>query len=736
MALCHRPEFEALELENEAKRFEGTDFRDAYLWPYINEEDLCRSRSLLLLMSTRGRCHPSELAISEHKAHHWGRNAYIFGFATSNGFGDHRMDLTSRGGDNSYGRLWNRNNDPAHFSTLDHWSHQYSFPGFLILEAQERVLSFLVKCAKLILHDLTGAAVLQAPIQPGGNLLKAEVGHASLATIAAEAPYQKPNDLDFARIASLLAAKYDQVSDHLWSLREDPGYFEAHILDSKEHRMELIPDIRGHVHPGCSIEHEDEFWAQVVAENISKAYAQCGIFGDLLSQADALSKLQMLYADAISTSDFPEPYTAAILLFQLSLKSVVWSSIEELRPTFHASPQMRHHFIRKEQTDPTAKPTVVRTKTSFDKDPLRTRTYWLLTRLWTGNRSEDELLEMLGTADVIDELQRLLDMEAAKASVSSYIVSVVGDMAFASECLNQLDSYQPWTRTQGNIPRTQRELAGQEFYERATSWKHVHLAISGSKGDLGDLAKPTNGKFAYPIAKRRTRENIESMRHAESNLDMLWKKVDDSIMTHAGELACAAVNRLQDRALQRTSEWTEPKKESVQPVIEELYIPFSQLHFDDPKVMYPTSFENSKRQPKQEIKTRRAWNLEAPAEPVAQVLEPEPAIQFSLNARALRVFKTLFFVPSTTSTPGEVAWADFLYAMVAVGFVPQKLYGSVWQFGPDPSKLAVERSIQFHEPHGANIKIPYQIARRHGRRLNRAYGWDGSSFTLEEKTKQ
>jgi hypothetical protein len=76
-----------------------------------------------------------------------------------------------------------------------------------------------------------------------------------------------------------------------------------------------------------------------------------------------------------------------------------------------------------------------------------------------------------------------------------------------------------------------------------------------------------------------------------------------------------------------------------------------------------------------------------------------------------------------------------LYTMASIGFVPEKLYGSVWQFSPDPEKLAVERSIQFHEPHGANTKILYRIARRYGRRLNRAYGWDGSSFALEEKTK-
>jgi hypothetical protein len=142
--------------------------------------------------------------------------------------------------------------------------------------------------------------------------------------------------------------------------------------------------------------------------------------------------------------------------------------------------------------------------------------------------------------------------------------------------------------------------------------------------------------------------------------------------------------------------------------------------------------------PKEKIKTRKLGSPEdvaANAEVVIPSAETEIKPVFVIDARALKVFKTMFFTPSLTSTPGEVAWADFLFAMVSVGFNPQKLYESVWQFSPDPDKLDAERSIQFHEPHGGNSKIPYQIARRHGRRLNRAYGWSGSSFTLEDKLK-
>ena len=88
------------------------------------------------------------------------------------------------------------------------------------------------------------------------------------------------------------------------------------------------------------------------------------------------------------------------------------------------------------------------------------------------------------------------------------------------------------------------------------------------------------------------------------------------------------------------------------------------------------------------------------------------------------------FTPSLTATPGEIPWPDFLHAMVSTGFRPEKLYGSVWQLSP--AGLDVERAIQFHEPHPSG-KIPFLIARRHGRRLNRAYGWEGGMFVLAEK---
>lgn len=291
------------------------------------------------------------------------------------------------------------------------------------------------------------------------------------------------------------------------------------------------------------------------------------------------------------------------------------------------------------------------------------------------------------------------------------------------------------------MTEAQKNNFARELQARMKPWVDSVNAIREDDSALGSLGKPTDGKFAYPIAKRRTRENVELMRQAERNLDKFWQKVDQDIESVCGRLADGAVHRLftQDRTLQRTPEWIAPVHESTKPVVEKLYVPFSQLFFDDQTSSKDYMLGELTKQPKQKIMTRKAGNSETTAaENDAAV--PTPGAQteplFALNARALKVFKTIFFTPSVTSTPGEVAWVDFLHAMISVGFVHQKLYGSVWQFSPDPDKLPVERSIQFHEPHGGNSKIPYRIARRHGRRLNRAYGWDGSSFTLEEKSKQ
>lgn len=83
------------------------------------------------------------------------------------------------------------------------------------------MLSFLVRCAKLIMHDhpMDTCAILQRPLEPAPTPSSGmDAGFASLVTVAAEAPYKKPAELDFSKLATLLVAKRDDAADYLWSL--------------------------------------------------------------------------------------------------------------------------------------------------------------------------------------------------------------------------------------------------------------------------------------------------------------------------------------------------------------------------------------------------------------------------------------------------------------------------------------------------------------------------------------
>jgi hypothetical protein len=121
----------------------------------------------------------------------------------------------------------------------------------------------------------------------------------------------------------------------------------------------------------------------------------------------------------------------------------------------------------------------------------------------------------------------------------------------------------------------------------------------------------------------------------------------------------------------------------------------------------------------------------APAEPAfPHEASTPPAPRFTLGKRAYHTFSTLFFKPSTDSQPGEVPWTDFVSAMSAINFMPEKLFGSVWRVTPKSGNVfGTEMPINFYEPHPVS-KLPFRTARLYGRWLARRYGVDGNSFVL------
>ncbi|PWY69622.1 hypothetical protein BO94DRAFT_628459 [Aspergillus sclerotioniger CBS 115572] len=719
MPAIHRPDFDAFRKESESQREKSTKYRECFMWPYINQEDLLNTKALPLLLNARERHPPSNFAAADIDAMHL---CLVTKAIVPIFLNEHVLMLNGMT-ENTHERLQ--------------------------LDAQGRLLTFLVQCSREILRDIPEPSLSSDtfPILPEPQLKpESEIsGFESLSVMAAEAPYRVPAQLDLGRIASLLTARASAAEDHLWALREDPGYFANTLLEAKEHRQEMLKDLNGSNHPVLTRGRQGILWGRVIRSVVSEAYLELEMFSELSSQANKLVALQRVYAnDILPSEDLPAEYLEALLRFRHYLHQVAKGPLSKLKLGAVAAPPMRRLFVREPPLDAhtTRMTVVVRPGSKMSK--VEKQLIWLLCTLWeTGND-----LFLAGMPLIVDELERLLQSDtAAQELLSSYVTEVIGDLSIVSQCFNQLSLYHPWARSWESEAVGREDELKQDYAKQTQSWAQILAALSdaipatSNSSRAGNLGDPSDGKFNYPIERRRNKDNVEALRKAESNLDAFWAAIDQIMVAKAGDLHDTAVRNLlsQSRILQRTAEWVEPEKSrpagstgSAQNKVGDvdlyaLYQPISTIYSGF------SARELDIAQPKTKAKTRGKPRPPTHIDEAEALLRVNPADHqptFTVDARTLKVFRTIFFNPTLTSTPGEVPWNDFLHAMPSVGFTVIKLYGSVWQF--QPTRPDVERSIQFHEPHPRG-KLPFRTARRYGRRLNRAYGWFWGMFVLDKK---
>ncbi|KAG6356098.1 hypothetical protein INS49_015483 [Diaporthe citri] len=762
MALERHADFAALKTlcrQRRNDRWDKARHRDPFMWPYINQEDLSKPKALLLLLNARGRHNPCDFAAADGEALRLGKtsnaivpiciksNTLILIGATiiPNGA---TMILNGATGPDEYGRLLAWQKHPHVFDWLRSGKQFQPQEGFMILEAQEGLLSFLVDCCKNILHDISEDATVSDKYQIKEEpQLKSEAettGFDSLAVMMAEEPYRVPAHLDLERMEVLLAARASAAEDHLWALREDPGYFTETLWDISEHRVEMFKDESRRAHPALDRENRSIFWARVVGEVLFNAYYELEIFSELHRQAQELRMAQLKHADAISpTEDLPTDYLRAIFKFRHFLDRASMMPISQLRDYIKVSPSFRkiHYFTTTGDamsSEGWVKERPVK-KTKFESELLH-----LLKALW---EEGGQMYSTMRMSVVMDELERLLDSDPkAKDLVSQCVAGVIGDLSILSQCFKQLESYQPWARGFDEAMPGYMDGIMKDVEAKRQPWNasaSVELRALRDQTNMSQALRTgdiSGGRLAYPIDKRRTRENVRVLRQSEASLDTFWAFVDRLYHYAAGTPNDSAVSRMlsQKRTMQRTPEWVEPIKEpkkaetssATDQDVKALHKPLSALSFGPTPSKSDVANENLT---KTKVKTKGTANAppaaaadDPPEDPTAS--DSQPTIP--VDTRALKVFRTIFHNPSSATAQGEIPWQDFLHAMASIGFAAEKLYGSAWQFRP--VSLDVDRNIQFHEPHPRG-KVPFLIARRMGRRLSRAYGWNLEMFTLKGK---
>ncbi|KAH8734678.1 hypothetical protein BGZ61DRAFT_442937 [Ilyonectria robusta] len=729
MPASHRPDFEAFRNEPSKKRKSGTKHRGAYIWPYINQEDLSQTRPLPLLLNARGRTPPTTFVGADHNAMQLGKTSLAI---VAIALDEYTVVLNRATSEKDYGEMldWDTHPDACD------WIHSRTefLPGeaLLILEAQERVLVFLVECCQELLHEIPADTLTsdEFPVQPEPRV-KSESdasGFESLAVLAAEAPYRVPGQLDLGRMESLLEARVSAAEDRLWILREDPSYFTQRLLETKEHQQELMRDTLGQSHHTACTGRTATLWSRILGNALTDAYLPLELFSELHKQVQMLQRLRQKHAEISLLDYLPEEYLVALVKFRHYLIQGSRGMLSNLEARVMASPPMRKFYVR-EPSDGKSK-IAIRPRTGVKMTKVEEHLIWLLHSLWDyENRMFSESHSLM-----LDELERLIQAEPqAQALISSPVAKLISDASIIFECLRQLDLYRPWALQFDQALQDRGPEIDRGFMQLSEPWREMFLALDEHNLNVfAKLSDPSSGNFTYPFSKRRTRENVDALRLAEANLDDVWASFDRIFEKKDIQLDRTAAQHLlsQPRMLQRTPEWvgtaTAAKdKQAADPDVEALVQPFSAVFCNRLSTLDDTTQRKTKAETKGTPSKPEDDSTETPE--IAQI-DHRPTVP--IDARSLKVFRTLFFNPAVSSSPGDVPWNEFLHAMALTGFRAEKLYGFVWQFSP--TKLNVKRSIQFNEPHPKG-KMTLEVARRFGRRLTRAYGWSAGTFVLRQK---
>lgn len=726
------------------KMYEGSQ-REALLMPYINLHDLTKTEPLLLMINARARRHPHEFSSRDLQLStrcidltRWrGLKGYIMDFGGQESgpaaYGELRKDewraiVIVKGADT---RLANGKINPGY--------------GLWILEIQDRIYKFLLDIAIRILHDipasdLTGPKFDVKPEPPLPSANSRDDGVVSLASTNLEAIYSSPGQMDLHRLQLLVSAKASEEEDKLWALREDPGRFSEGLESFTAHDPEYVSNLLGTKHPQTTINASQTRLGsstksdpRLTGSLLVSTFICVEFWSDLLRDITDLVKLKKQHFDSKNvepSNPLPRPFAIALHKLQFSLCRCVEQQVSVLRMTTFSSPPLRPYTqqaLRGTYDDFVSKSDKWPPQHIFDFMTILHRLFY------------DDVYKtghIAGVQSLMEQYDMFINtVPNAHQAVSPYVAQEISTLALLSECLRQIHLFQPWLVTcheEIGTPHVQAVLMAHLDKER----REIRpLANFKSSLQVREMAAAAS-KSPYPVHKRRTVANVAAMQNAETLLDRMWEVMlaemeqQDALPKHSKNVLFS-----QGRQVQRTPDWVEPvkhtKKTAPQVAPEALVQPFGRLSLDDTR-----KEQNSPRE-KTKIKTRGTAAPQPSASTQGQTTEPEDkssALTIQVDRRALKFFSTLFHKPSSTSLPGDVLWTEFLHAMHSAGFGIEKLQGSAWQFTPDDRKDscmgAGMRSILFHEPH-PHSRIPFWDARRHGRRLARAYGWSGETFVMK-----
>ncbi|KAL1867355.1 hypothetical protein VTK73DRAFT_4202 [Phialemonium thermophilum] len=739
---------------------------------YMNLEDLVKSEPVLLLFNSRARHPPHTFFLADLATVKVPLASHMLAIHILK---KHTMAFAGRTTTPAYGELveWLDEGceENARFWVM-HDKGLNAGAGLAVLTIQERLYSFLVILATVLLSDLPDmqlhprvliggqrptlqrlppgevpdgpATALPGPLSMSANPNKQ--GLSSFAVTLMESYYMEPQPPNLRRAMFLASCKLSELEDHLTALREDPAYWAALVLQWKENRHELLLAEDGTVHPRAADSAKNQLFSLVVENVVHGLFLEVEIWAGLYA---ALRELLKAYEDdpkshTGSKEGPPESYLRQMYPV-VNIGAYLRDFLAEncMATSFFFSPACRH-LCRRGRTGHFKVLAPDKCPEEFNK-----------IRFHFSRLNEDKAFrERIGLLGWLDDVERCIDMPPSSRSFLSPIVAGhFSSLCILMECLRQVELI---PLGNGHIPR----LA------QISDW-------------TWSLGNPIDGRFEYPECPELSKETVEMMHRAETRLDDFWNSLKSRMI--AKGVMKGYVRVCLDFPIRRTPDWATLAKLQEAPVKADKATGLAGKGKKKSKVKTKEA-ANGGATAKPDVAEQRASNMpslgrgeersEDQSAMSPQLQPPEtldhpqvamserkggdsgqqeqnekgsptvarrstrPPDMMRVDARSMKVLTALFYDPFAAASSTfvkrvstKVPWQEFVHAMTDIGLVGEKLYGSGWIFAPDnPSP---ERpSILVHEPVPMG---PISMPRIIGRRLEKAFGWNLNCFEVATK---
>ncbi|KAL8693897.1 MAG: hypothetical protein Q9218_001362 [Villophora microphyllina] len=637
----HRPDFDVIQ-----RKLEGPSHIDALMMPYINLEDLSSPKHLISLIESRTAQPPEHFAWSVSRPYEAACTLKAVRPAAS--FNEVTL-LTGQKTKASYGRLRPLKDNAE---VIDIIGTRFGFQfdhGLTILETQNKLYRFLLRCTELLLHDidLSRSAITmsfqqtQPPVQEITSAVSKE--WRSVSDMNAAASYSLPQPFSIVSLRRPANAKRDEAEDSFWALHEDPAFFHEQLELYREQNLE--PYRRGlqkktpHNLQRAEGHARDRAWRDVVRH----ACRDIIIWEMIIVQLTELENLRAILGAEIPLSKRLPPEYEKSLERLIGLMVMIWGvAAKDIGHVLMSSSEFLALFEIEDNG----------VQSSFQLSASR-KDHWPPVLRLLDEISDLDKTTMMGAMNVLDEMERLMVTDTTqRAMIDAELAREIARRAALAQLMDALLRHQPTP-----------ESGLEENMAKMPLIKHTE----------------PKSAFNYPFGKKRTFQHVEQMRLVESKLDTFWEQLDKAFLARTGEnLQQWTGISLNARDLKRTEPWNPseerlPKKSNT-PTVPTTY-QFGTGITQDP-VGITTTATTEKFKTRGEKDPSREPPIKGPASSpdVAKL-----AIQtFSLPARALKTMAAFYPITNEDRTSKKVVWKDFLNAMFHLGFEIVKRHGSEW----------------------------------------------------------